>query len=54
MKLDKDIWKNYLQSIKNPNMISMTEFMNTFRTWKLACGQGDVEDAKDEEEKEIA
>ncbi len=35
MKLDKEIWKKYLQSIKNPNMITRIEFMNKIRVWKL-------------------
>ena len=52
MKLDKDIWKNHLLSIKTPNIVVMTEFMNAFRTWKLARGQGDTEDVGDAEDKE--
>ena len=51
MKLDRDIWKTHLQSIKNEKMTTIIEFMNVFRMWKLAHGH---EDAEDEEEEEIA
>lgn len=49
MRLDRDVWKNRLQSIKSPNATAMTEFMNEFRTWKLVSGQGDAEDEEKEE-----